>query len=120
MSTAVKNRKTAKKVGKAIAAAPTAISQVTISGLGAAVHDARRAALDGDRGPADPTEFSSLMGRLEASRDRLPPLYRQIVLDPFARELRELGSLGFAQVLMQDPRRERLAGLMLDIAQSVL
>lgn len=91
-----------------------------ILGLAACVDDARRAALNADTGPADPTEFHSLRGRLEASRNKLPPLYQQTVFEPFVRSLDELGPVGFNQVLLRDPRRERSAGLMLDIAQAIL
>lgn len=88
--------------------------------LANAVEDARKAFLDGDPGPSDPTTFHDLRGRLEASRLKLPPLYREAVFDPFVRVLDDLGPVGFTQVLLQDPTRERAAGLMLDIAHAIL
>ena len=89
-------------------------------GLDACVADATAAALAGGDGPPDPTVFASLRARLEAARDRLPSEYRKAVADPLLRELDELGPRGFAKLLASDPRRAGDAGLLLDIAQSVL
>ncbi len=94
--------------------------KVDLSNLPACTRDARDAALDSDRGPPDPTEYSPLRGRLEASRDRLPPLYQRATYEPYLRALDGLGERGFTKILVQDPERERLAGLMLDIAQAIL
>jgi len=91
-----------------------------ISGLQVCIDDAREAALDGDAGPRDPTDFSDLRGRLEAARTKFPPLYRQEFVDPFIAELDERGSTGFAQILVQDPTRQRMAGLVMDMAHAVL
>jgi hypothetical protein len=91
-----------------------------ISNLVECIEDSRLAALDGDAGPADPTNYSQLVGRLEASREKLPPLYRDAVFEPFTNTLRGLGPTGFVEVLMRDPSREGMAGLMLDIAHTVL
>lgn len=92
-----------------------------ISNLGNCVEDARVAALDSDTGPEDPTDFHQLRGRLEACTDKLPPLYRKAVYEPFLKTLvDELGPGGFQKILMDDPQREREAGLMLDIAQAIL
>jgi hypothetical protein len=82
--------------------------------------DARRAALDSDAGPSDPTNYSQLRGRLEACREKLPPLYREAVYNPYAAKLNELGPSGFNQVLIDDPNRYGAAGLMLDIAHAIL
>jgi phosphoglycolate phosphatase-like HAD superfamily hydrolase len=99
--------------------AATAVTPV-LTGLGACLDDVVLAALDTDDGPPDPLDFASLLGRLETSRERLPPLYRQTVHAPFVAALRALGAARFAQVLISDPRRERLGGLMLDIAHAIL
>ncbi|HET6201935.1 MAG TPA: hypothetical protein VFI25_03935 [Planctomycetota bacterium] len=99
--------------------AETPIS-IDLSNLPACVEDVRRAALDSDSGPADPTSYSALRGRLEASREKLPPLYREVVFQPYARALERLGAAGFASVLASDPERISGAGLMLDVAQAIL
>lgn len=94
--------------------------QPNLSALGNCVEDVRSAVVDGDVGPADPTDFHSLRGRLVASRTRLPPLYRQTVLDPYKQALESLGVEGFTQILIQDPNKEGAAGLMMDLAHAVL
>jgi hypothetical protein len=91
-----------------------------ISNLAACVEEVRQAAVDGDPGPPDPTDFHDLRGRLEASRFKLPPLYRDAVFTPFVAKLDSLGQSGFNQILIGDPTRERIAGLMLDIAHAIL
>lgn len=93
---------------------------VDISNLAACVEDVRLAALDSDTGPIDPVDFSNLMGRLVASRDRLPPLYREMVYDPFLETMTDLGRDGFVDLLLNDPDRERGAGLVLDVAHAIL
>lgn len=94
--------------------------QLDISKLDDCVEDARLAGLDSDPGPADPTNYHQLRGRLQAARAKFPPLYRQTVVDPFIKQIDELGQESFTQILVSDPRRERTAGLMLDIAQAIL
>jgi hypothetical protein len=91
-----------------------------ISHLQTCIEDARQAALDGDQGPAEPTDFHDLRGRLEAARSKFPPLYRQDFVEPYIAEIDSLGQTQFAQILMQDPDRSRAAGLMLDMAQAIL
>jgi hypothetical protein len=91
-----------------------------IGNLGNCIKDIKKAALDNDPGPKDPTNYSQLRGRLESSREKLPPLYRKNVFEPFTRELGNLGQEGFSQILLDDPRREMAAGLMMDIAHSIL
>ncbi|MEZ6114036.1 MAG: hypothetical protein R3C99_23940, partial [Pirellulaceae bacterium] len=93
---------------------------IDISNLASCIEDARLAALDSDVGPDDPTEFSNLMGRLVASRDRLPPLYRQAVYAPFLETMTDLGRDGFVEILLRDPARESTAGLVLDVAHAIL
>jgi hypothetical protein len=95
-------------------------SAIDLGNLNACINDARVAALDGDTGPADPTDYSDLMGRLESSRDSLPPLYRQTFFDPYRQTLRDLGREQFVLVLLSDPQRTRTAGLMLDMAHAIL
>ena len=45
------------------------INPPVIAGLAAVTEDARVAGLDLDSGPAEPSDFSQLRGRLEAVRD---------------------------------------------------
>jgi len=91
-----------------------------IGNLEACVEDARRAALDADEGPPKPLEFAPLRGRLQAARQKLPPLYRKTLWDPYVATLEQLGESGFVKILMKDPAGEGTAGLMLDIAQAVV
>ncbi|OPY74173.1 MAG: hypothetical protein A4E62_00030 [Syntrophorhabdus sp. PtaU1.Bin002] len=91
-----------------------------ITNLRKCIDDAKKAAMDGDTGPKDPTDYSQLRGRLEACREKLPPLYREAVFKPYAATLDELGQSGFTKILLRDPERESDAGLMLDIAHSIL
>lgn len=96
------------------------LSQPNLTALAACVEDARNAALDSSTGPAEPDDYVALLQRLEAAALHLPPVYRQGVAVPFIAELRRIGAQGFAQLMMQDPTRERGAGLMFDIAQAIL
>ena len=91
-----------------------------LSNLAACVEDARDAGLDGTAGPPEPHDYNQLLGRLEAAKMSLPPIYRQGVAEPFIAKLRNIGQQGFNQILQRDPRRESSAGLMFDIAQAIL
>lgn len=91
-----------------------------IANLANCIEDSRRSFLDGDTGPIDPTDYNLLRGRLEASRDKLPPLYREAVFKPFVRELNDLGASRFTSILLRDPTKEGEAGLLLDIAHAIL
>ena len=93
---------------------------IDLSRLSACVEDARRAWLDRDAGPADPADYADLLARLAAARDKLPPLYRTTAADPYIAAVKGLGATKFGALLAADPRRERTAGLMLDIAQAIL
>ncbi|WP_241758902.1 hypothetical protein [Pyxidicoccus parkwayensis] len=93
---------------------------VDIRNLPACIQDIVLAAQDVDPGPPEPLDFHQLRGRLEAARVALPPLYRESFLVPFVRVLDQLGPQGYAEVLMKDPQREREAGLLLDVAQTIL
>src|SRR6266511_3991991 len=93
------------------------INPPNTSGLAACTEDARQSALDGDTGPTEPNEFHSLRGRLEAVRTKLPPLYRDSFVNPYIQTLDQLGPQGFNRILVRDPNREGLAGLMMDLAQ---
>jgi hypothetical protein len=97
-----------------------AIIQPDISNLNNCIEDVRLAALIGDPGPDEPSNYNQLLGRLEASRVRLPPLYRETVFAPYVKILREIGESGFSSVLARDPRRESSGALMMDIAQAIL
>jgi hypothetical protein len=98
----------------------TLISKPDISNLAGCIQNSKAAALDADTGPGDPTEYSNLLGRLEACRSKLPPLYRDTVYKPFVDKLNEIGQNAFNTILLKDPRRENTGGLMMDIAQSIL
>jgi hypothetical protein len=91
-----------------------------LSGMAAAIEDVRRAALVSDRGPEDETSHPDLMARLDAAGARVPPLYRESAYRPYKEKLAQLGPAGFQQILLSDPRRERAAGLMLDLAHAFL
>ena len=96
------------------------MAKINLSNLPACVEDSRLAWLDSDTGPEEPTVYSDLVSRLVASRAKLPPLYRVNAADPFIAAVKELGSDGFAHVLQKDPHREGQAGLLIDVAQSIL
>jgi hypothetical protein len=96
------------------------MNQPDFSNLQACVEDAKTAALDTNAGPADPTDYRQLLIRLEAAREKLPPLYREKVFQPIARALDELSESGFDELLKRDPDREREAGLLMDIVQAIL
>jgi len=91
-----------------------------LSGLPACIQDAIGAAMATDPGPAEPADYADLSRRLDAARERLPPLYREHVLIPYRATLDRLGEEGFMAILSRDPDREGEACLMLDIAQAIL
>jgi hypothetical protein len=95
-------------------------SHPDFSNLEMCVNDVTKAALDSELGPKNPTNYYELRGRLVACREKLPPLYREAVFDPFVNELNRLGEQGFNQILLRDPKKEREAGLILDIAHAIL
>ena len=96
------------------------MAKVNLSQLSACVEDARIAWLDTDRGPAAPTPYAPLLTRLAAAVGKLPPLYRDATAEPFLAAIEHLGAAQFTDVLKKDPKGEGTAGLMLDIAQSIL
>ena len=102
------------------AARQAADSQSPIAGMQACIDDVRAAALDGDKGPDDPIDFSELRRKLETARGKFPPLYLQDIVVPFIAALNALGPQHFTQILVNDPSHQRTAGLMLDIARSIL
>ena len=91
-----------------------------ITHLDALIDDSERALRSGDTGPADPTNYGDLMGRLVTARDSLPPAYRTAVWEPFVGVLQQIGEPGFVQILLQDPQKQGLAGLVLDAAHAIL
>ncbi len=91
-----------------------------ISNLKRCTEDVIKAALESDLGPDDPTKYNQLRDRLEASRDKLPPMYREKFYEPFVNTLDGLGESGFTNILLNDPGKTRGAGLMLDIAHSII
>lgn len=96
------------------------VEELDFSNLSGCTYDAQKAALDCDVGPRDIPNFSELRGGLEACRNSLPPLYQKNVYEPYVATLDELGEEGFNKILLDDPGRERTAGLMLDIAHTIL
>lgn len=91
-----------------------------LTNLAAATQDSHTAAMDTDRGPADPTDFDTLRGRLASVRDKQPPLYREGFHDPFVNTLTQIGRAGFTDILINDPQRASNAGLVLDAAHALL
>src|SRR5690242_11542575 len=91
-----------------------------ISNLGNCIGEAKISLLDDDRGPEDPTEYHQLMNRLNASKYKLPPLYRDIFFQPFVDQLNQIGEQGFNSILVADPTRDGSAGLVLDMAQAII
>jgi hypothetical protein len=96
------------------------MSQPDIRNLDNCIEDCRLAGLDQDPGPAEPNDFHALRGRLQAIRERFSPLYQQVAFDPFVSKLDSLGENKFVKILLDDPNREGLGGLMMDIAQALL
>ncbi|MED4908538.1 hypothetical protein P9761_09970 [Brevibacillus centrosporus] len=86
----------------------------------ACMDDVTSATMDENTGPADPAEYHSLYGRLQDAADTLPPLYRVHVYEPFMLAVDKLSEAGFNSMLSRDPRKEREAGLFLDIAHAIL
>ena len=97
-----------------------ATTKPDISNLKNCVQDVIKSVLENDLGPNDPINYSQLRNRLEASENKLPSLYREKFFRPYVNILNELGETGFTDILIRDPRREREAGLMLDIAHAIL
>jgi hypothetical protein len=112
------------ETSRAVAVAAVAAADVgaapDVSDMASCIEDARQAILDGDQGPESPTDFHLLRGRLEAARGAFPPLYQRDFVQPFIAKLDELGPSGFTQILVRDPNREGIAGLVLDMAQAIL
>ena len=82
--------------------------------------DIKKAIIIHDFGPEDPTNYSQLRNRLEASKNNLPQLYRDIVFQPFVNKLDQLGEEGFTNMLILDRKREGNSRLLLDIAQAII
>lgn len=99
---------------------PAASFKPNLSGLAACSEEAKIAALDNDPGPVDPTDYHTLLGRLQTAKPQLPKLYQQAAAQPFFDKLQSIGQSGFQQILLQDPDKTSGAGLMLDIAQAIL
>lgn len=95
-------------------------AQPDISNMDACIQDVIMAALDGDPGPDEPNNFNSLLGRLEAARVRVPPLYQDTVFKPYSEKLRFLGESQFNAILIRDVKRESLGLIMMDIAHAIL
>ncbi|MCY6371396.1 hypothetical protein [Clostridium ganghwense] len=96
------------------------INKPDISNLPKCIDDVKNAALDNDQGPNDPTNYKQLLIRLDASRYALPPLYRKAVFNPYIKKLENMGPENFNKILLLDPKKQGLAGLMLDIAHAIL
>ncbi|OMF67229.1 MULTISPECIES: hypothetical protein [Paenibacillus] len=98
----------------------TAVTKPDVSNMSVCIENVKKAVLSNLQGPAAPTDYHQLMGRLHAAKAKLPKIYQETVAIPFIKELDKLGQQGFTEILIQDPSRTRAAGLMLDIAQSIL
>ncbi|WP_242210898.1 hypothetical protein [Paenibacillus polymyxa] len=98
----------------------TTVTKPDVSNMSLCIENVKKAVLSNLQGPSDPTDYHQLMGRLHAAKAKLPKIYQETVASPFIKELDELGQQGFTEILIQDPSRTRAAGLMLDIAQSIL
>ena len=85
--------------GRLAAVAP--INPASIAGLDACIEDASLAAQDDDPGPAEPNDYLSLLGRLDAMRAKFSPVYREAMLTPFINTLRQIGE----KVLVERPPR---------------
>jgi hypothetical protein len=96
------------------------MSKVNITNLQECIEEIRQAGLKMDPGPADPIQYNELQGRLHAARSSIPPLYMQTLYDPFMKRLQSLGQYEFYRILNEDPKRQSTAGLLFDIAQSIL
>src|SRR5215510_12880707 len=96
------------------------MAEPDISNLGNCTDESTQAALDPNVGPPEPNQFHVLLGRLQTARAKVPPLYVDTAFDPYVQTLAQIGENGFNQILIQDPGRDRTAGLMLDIAQAFL
>lgn len=91
-----------------------------ISNLKNCIEEAKISLLDDDRGPEDPTDYHQLMNRLNASRYKLPPLYRDMFFQPYVDSLNQIGEQGFNSILIAGSQGDGTSGLMLDIAQAIL
>lgn len=91
-----------------------------IANLPSAIEDARRATLDSDPGPADPLDFNVVLGQLTTARSKFPSLYVNDFVAPLLATLQSLGQARYAQIIVNDPQKQREAGLMFDCIQAVL
>src|SRR5262245_31876249 len=91
-----------------------------IKNLQNCMEEARQAALDSNPGPAEPNQYNTLLGRLQAAKAKIPPLYLDPAFNPYFQTLIDIGESQFNQILIQDPGREGAGGLMMDIAQALL
>lgn len=71
-------------------------------------------------GPQPPMDYNNLLTRIEKSKHTLPDIYMEAVQDPFVKFLNKIGKDGFETILKQDTNLEGEAGLILDIAQTIL
>ena len=91
-----------------------------LSNLANCTKEAWNAIKDKDRGPDDPTKFHELLERIIDAESALPPVYRENVSQPFIQKLEWYGNSSFQYILKSDKAREGTAGLILDIAQTIL
>ncbi|HEX7599456.1 MAG TPA: hypothetical protein VF518_14665 [Polyangia bacterium] len=101
-------------------AKPSSGSSISLAGLPAVIEDARQATLSSDAGPAEPKNYANLVARLNAAKDKFPPLYHTNFCAPFIATIEALGATAFAKILARDPDRESTAGLLFDLAQAIL
>jgi hypothetical protein len=90
---------------------------VDIENLQNCVQDVRKAILEGDPGPKNPNDYYQLLGRLEASKKKLPPLYLINVFEPYVSELNAISEQDFTRILLY---QKYMADIMFDIAHAIL
>lgn len=88
-----------------------------VSNLEKCIEDVKNAALFTDNGPDDPINYNQLIERLEASKHKLPPLYRETVFHPYVRTLENIGLEEFNRIIVLNPN---LTNLIMDIAHAIL
>ena len=67
-----------------------------------------------EQGPPNPTDYRNLREKLHSKLgNKLPPLYREMVFNPFVGKLEEIGEVGFNAILLKDSTRKKMVWLCL-------
>jgi phosphoglycolate phosphatase-like HAD superfamily hydrolase len=96
------------------------VEKPNLSGMIACISDSRLTVKDRTPGPRNIKDYKRLMRQLKVAKRSLPPVYQESCADPFLAELQKRGAWGFRRTVKADPKLEGEAGLMFDIAQSIL